>query len=60
MRVGYYWNEEYGWCEGLVSEDPVQVIDELIITLTFEDGETHKLPFSGDEKARWRPGDKAK
>ena len=37
------------------------VVDELIITVLFEDGYTHKLPFQGDEKARWRPagmGDK--
>ena len=36
-------------------EDPVAIDNEMIVTVKFEDGETHKLPFSGDEKARWRP-----
>ena len=60
-KLEYFWNEIEGWCKGYVSEDPVMVVDELIITVLFEDGYTHKLPFQGDEKARWRPagmGDK--
>ncbi len=55
-KLEYYWNEAEGWCKGEVAEDPVMVVDELIITVLFEDGETVKLPFQGDEKARWRPG----
>ena len=54
-KLEYYWNEDFGWCKGEVAEDPMMVVDELIITVLFEDGETHKLPFQGDEKARWRP-----
>ncbi len=54
-KIEYFWAEAEGWCKGTVVEDPVMVVDELIITVLFEDGETHKLPFQGDEKARWRP-----
>lgn len=54
-EIEYFWAELEGWCKGKVIEDPVMVLDELIITILFEDGETHKLPFQGDEKARWRP-----
>lgn len=55
MRIAYYWNEEWEWCEAEVMEDPVMVVDELLITLRFADGEVHRLPFHPDEKARWRP-----
>ena len=55
-KIEYFWNEAEGWCNGVVVDNPVMVIDELIITVKFDDGETHKLPFQGDEKARWRPG----
>jgi len=55
-KVEYFWNEVEGWCKGEVSEDPVMVVDELIITVLFDDGTTVRLPFQGDEKARWRPG----
>ena len=54
-RLEYFWNEEFGWCEGVVVGDPVKIVDELIVTVRFEDGETHKLPFRADEKVRWRP-----
>jgi hypothetical protein len=54
-KVEYYWNEEHGWCRGGVVEDPVMVVDELIVTVHFEDGSTHRLPFRADEKVRWRP-----
>jgi hypothetical protein len=56
MRLEYYWNEEWGWCEGEVTEDPLFVVDEVILTVFFEiDGETHRLPFTAEEKVRWRP-----
>lgn len=54
-ELEYYWNEEYDWCRGVVTEDPVRIVDEIILTVRFEDGETHRLPFSADEKIRWRP-----
>ena len=55
-QVEYFWNEEYEWCLGEVVEDPVQVGDEILLTVYFpDDDETHKLPLSADEKARWRP-----
>ena len=53
--VEYFWNEQEGWCRGKVIEDPLMVVDELIITVLFDDGEVHRLPFSADEKVRWRP-----
>lgn len=55
-KIEYFWNETEGWCKGIVSEEPVMVLDELIVTVLFDDGETHRLPFQGDEKVRWRPG----
>lgn len=55
-KVSYFWNEEYEWCDGEVIDDPVMVVDELLVTMRFDsDGEVHKLPFHPDEKARWRP-----
>lgn len=57
QRLEYFWNEEYGWCPGVVLDEPVQIVDEILLTVTFDDGETHKLPFRADEKARWRPAD---
>ena len=55
-RLEYYWNEEYGWCEGIVADDPILVVDELLVTVHFTaDGTTHRLPFTADEKVRWRP-----
>lgn len=55
MRVEYFWNEEYDWCAGTVVGDPQWIVNEYIITIEFDDGEVHKLPFSADEKVRWRP-----
>ena len=56
MVIEYFWNEEFEWCQGTVVEDPVKIVDELIVTVRFDDdGSTHKLPFRADEKARWRP-----
>jgi predicted DNA-binding protein YlxM (UPF0122 family) len=56
VKIEYFWNEIEGWCKGEVIEDPVMILDELIVTVRFEDGDIQKLPFRGDEKARWRPG----
>jgi len=53
--IEYYWNDEYGWCRGRVMDKPIQILDELIVTVRFDDGEIHRLPFRGDEKARWKP-----
>jgi hypothetical protein len=56
IRVEYFWNEDEGWCPGTVCEDPIKIIDEIIVTVKFDDdGSIHKLPFRGDDKARWRP-----
>ena len=56
IRVEYFWNEDEGWCLGTVHEDPIKIMDEIIVTLKFDDdGSIHKLPFRGDDKARWRP-----
>jgi hypothetical protein len=55
-RIEYFWNEQAGWLGGRVAEDPVMILDELIVTVEFDDGEVHKLPFQADEKVRWRPG----
>jgi hypothetical protein len=56
MQVEYFWNEEYGWCLAEVVDEPLLVVDELVITLYFPgDGTTHRLPFTADDKLRWRP-----
>jgi hypothetical protein len=56
VRVEYFWSEEEGWCLGTVCEDPVKVLDELVISVKFDDdGSIHKLPLRGEDKARWRP-----
>ena len=56
-KIEYFWNEEYGWCSGTVTEDPVTIIDEILLTIRFdEDDEVHKLPLSAEDKIRWRPG----
>jgi hypothetical protein len=54
-KVEYFWNEEYGWCTAEIIADPVTVVDEILLTVRFEDGEVHKLPLSADDKVRWRP-----
>jgi Lon protease-like protein len=57
VRVEYFWNEEEGWCGGIVVDDPVKIMDEIIITVQFDDdGSVHRLPLRGEDKARWRPG----
>jgi hypothetical protein len=55
-KIEYFWNEEYGWCAGEVMEDPVTVVDEILLTIRFYDGEVHKLPLNAEDKIRWRPG----
>jgi hypothetical protein len=56
IRVEYFWNEDEGWCLGTVVEDPLKVMDEIVVTVKFDDdGSIHKLPLRGDDKARWRP-----
>jgi hypothetical protein len=55
-RIEYFWNEEYGWCGGEVIEDPVRIVDEILLTIRFDDGETHRLPLAAEDKVRWRPG----
>lgn len=55
-KIEYFWNEEWEWCPGVVTEDPITVADELLLTIRFEDGEEHKLPLCGEDKLRWRPG----
>jgi hypothetical protein len=54
-KLEYFWSEKDGWFSGVVIEVPVMVLDELLITVRFSDGEVQKLPFTGDEKVRWRP-----
>ena len=54
-KIEYFWNEEWGWCEGAVVEDPVTVVDEILLTIRFDDGEEHRIPLNAEDKARWRP-----
>jgi hypothetical protein len=54
MKIEYYWSEQDGWLAGTIV-DSTMIIDELIITVKFEDGETVRLPFDPEEKVRWRP-----
>ena len=56
-RIEYYWNEEWEWSPGEVVEDPLKIMDELLLQVRFDvDGEVHTLPLNPDEKLRWRPG----
>ena len=56
-RIEYYWNDEWEWSPGEVVEDPVKIMDELLLNVKFDvDGEVHVLPLNPDEKLRWRPG----
>lgn len=57
-RIEYFWNEEYGWMAGKVMEDPITVVDEILLTILFDDGETHTLPLTAEDKVRWRPPEK--
>merc|ERR1719464_469304 len=57
-KIEYFWNEEYGWCPGVVIDDPVTIVDELVLKIRFDDDddEVHRLPLSAEDKLRWRPG----
>ena len=56
IRIEYFWNEEEGWCAGTVEGDPIKIMDEIIITVKFDDDNSvHRLPLRGEDKARWRP-----
>ena len=57
-RIEYFWSEQDGWFPGEVIENPIMVVDELLLTVRFDDGEVHRLPLTADEKVRWRPGRK--
>lgn len=39
----------------MIDGEPMKVVDELIVNVRFDDGETHRLPITADEKVRWRP-----
>jgi len=54
-KIEYYWSEKDGWLAGTVV-DSTMILDELIITILFSDGETERIKFDPEEKARWRPG----
>lgn len=54
MEIEYYWSEKDGWLSGTITETTM-IVDELIISVIFEDGETVRLPFDTEQKARWRP-----
>jgi len=56
LRVEYYWNDLEGWCGGVITNDPVRIVNEIILEITFDDGEVHRIPFLPEEKVRWRPG----
>ena len=56
VKVEYWWDDKEGWCLGTVCDDPIKIMDEMIVTVKFDaDGSVHKLPLRGDDKARWRP-----
>ena len=38
VRVEYFWNEVEGWCIGTVCEDPVKILDEVIISVKVSAG----------------------
>lgn len=58
-KLEYYWNDEFEWCTGTVVEDPIYIVDEILLIIYFDDDRTiHKIPFTGDDKARWRPPSK--
>lgn len=54
MRIEYYWNEEWDWSGGTI-QDILKIMDELIVTVEFDDGSLYRLPLNGEEKLRWRP-----
>jgi len=42
-------NEEVGWYRGTV-KGVSKVLDEILITVEFDDREIHRLPFNGYDK----------
>mmetsp|Transcript_4998 Transcript_4998/g.5202 ORF Transcript_4998/g.5202 Transcript_4998/m.5202 type:complete len:87 (-) Transcript_4998:820-1080(-) len=54
MRIEYYWNEEWDWSGGTI-QDILKIMDELVVTVEFDDGSLYRLPLNGEEKLRWRP-----
>ena len=52
IGIEYWWDEVEGWCAGTVVEDPVKVIDELIITVKF--GEYLRLCVSASSSTLTR------
>jgi hypothetical protein len=55
-RLEYFWNVEVGWCSGTVTDNPLFIVDEWILSVQFDDdGSIHRLPLSADDKLRWRP-----
>jgi len=56
-RLEYYWNEEWGWCPGTVVEEPLKVVDEIILAVRFDsdNGPVQRLPLTAEDKVRWRP-----
>jgi hypothetical protein len=56
-RIEYYWNEQWEWSPGVVIDEPIKIMDEILLKVQFDaDGEIHTLPLNPDEKLRWRPG----
>ena len=54
-RLEYFWNEDIGWCTGTVLER-LDLGDEILLSIKFDDdGTTHRIPFTAEEKVRWRP-----
>ena len=54
-RLEYFWSENDGWCSGTVIER-LDIADEILLSIKFDDdGSTHRIPFTAEEKVRWRP-----
>jgi len=54
-RLEYFWSEEEGWCSGRVLEKLI-LGDEVLLKIKFDDdGSVHRIPFTAEEKIRWRP-----
>eukprot|EP00588_Corethron_pennatum_P010095 CAMPEP_0194272934 /NCGR_PEP_ID=MMETSP0169-20130528/6381_1 /TAXON_ID=218684 /ORGANISM="Corethron pennatum, Strain L29A3" /LENGTH=429 /DNA_ID=CAMNT_0039015729 /DNA_START=214 /DNA_END=1503 /DNA_ORIENTATION=- len=54
-RLEYFWSEEEGWCSGRVLEKLI-LGDEVLLKINFDDdGSVHRIPFTAEEKIRWRP-----
>ena len=54
-KVEYFWNEIEGWCAGTVTER-LDLDFEILLSIKFDDdGSVHRIPFTAEEKIRWRP-----